>query len=117
MHFTRITAAAAGLSLLALAGCSLFGLGSESTPAPAGVGYAVGDEPLAVQAGASILAAAYVLPLFYLTWSLFRGAQAPANPWGATGLEWQTPSPPPTDNFVRTPSVTRPPYDYPKPTA
>ena len=56
MHFTRISAAAAGLSLLALTGCSLFGLGSESTPAPAGVGYAVGDEPLAVQAGASILA-------------------------------------------------------------
>jgi cytochrome c oxidase subunit 1 len=68
-------------------------------------------------AGASILAAAYVLPLFYLTWSLFRGERAPGNPWGATGLEWQSASPPPTDNFERTPRVTRPPYDYPEPAA
>ena len=68
-------------------------------------------------AGASILAIAYVLPLLYLGWSLFRGEQAPANPWGATGLEWQTASPPPTDNFPRTPHVTRPAYDYPEPAA
>jgi cytochrome c oxidase subunit 1 len=27
-------------------------------------------------------------------------------------LEWQTPSPPPTDNFEQTPIVTREPYDY-----
>jgi len=67
-------------------------------------------------AGASILAAAYILPLLYLGWSLVRGERAPSNPWGATGLEWQTPSPPPTDNFARTPRVTRPPYDYPEPT-
>jgi gamma-glutamyltranspeptidase/glutathione hydrolase len=51
-----LTAAAAGLSLLALTGCSMFGLGGDDT-APAGnTGYVVGDEPLAVQAGASILA-------------------------------------------------------------
>ncbi|HEX3862810.1 MAG TPA: cytochrome c oxidase subunit I [Stellaceae bacterium] len=68
-------------------------------------------------AGASILAAAYLLPLFYLTWSLLRGERAPGNPWGATGLEWQTASPPPTDNFARTPVITRPPYDYPEPAA
>jgi cytochrome c oxidase subunit I len=68
-------------------------------------------------AGSSILAAAYLLPLFYLTWSLFRGQNAPSNPWGATGLEWQTPSPPPTDNFARTPVVGEPPYNYPEPVA
>lgn len=68
-------------------------------------------------AGASILAIAYILPFFYLGWSLVRGARAPANPWGATGLEWQVASPPPTDNFPRTPRVTRPPYDYPEPAA
>ncbi|MFZ2008243.1 MAG: cbb3-type cytochrome c oxidase subunit I [Stellaceae bacterium] len=68
-------------------------------------------------AGASILAIAYVLPLLYLGWSLFRGERAPNNPWGATGLEWQTASPPPTDNFRQTPRVTRRPYDYPKPAA
>src|SRR6185312_17134089 len=53
-------------------------------------------------AGASILAIAYVLPLFYLGWSALRGARAPANPWHATGLEWQTSSPPPTHNFAVT---------------
>jgi cytochrome c oxidase subunit 1 len=63
-------------------------------------------------AGASILAVAYLLPLFYLTWSLFRGARATANPWRATGLEWQTASPPPPHNFERTPIVTRGPYQY-----
>jgi cytochrome c oxidase subunit I len=35
-------------------------------------------------AGASILAAAYLLPLFYLAWSLQRGERAPANPEPAT---------------------------------
>ena len=63
-------------------------------------------------AGASILAVAYLLPLLYLWWSLSRGAPAGANPWGATGLEWQTPSPPPPDNFVTQPRVDGPPYAY-----
>jgi cytochrome c oxidase subunit I len=63
--------------------------------------------------GALILAVGYVLPLVYLTWSFFRGAPAGSNPWGATGLEWQTSSPPPVDNFRETPVVTGPPYDYP----
>src|SRR6186713_1029489 len=38
-------------------------------------------------AGASILALGYLLPAFYFTYSLFKGKAAPANPWGATGLE------------------------------
>jgi len=63
-------------------------------------------------AGASILAIAYLLPLLYLGWSLFWGKRAPANPWKATGLEWQTPSPPPKHNFLATPVVHRGPYDY-----
>jgi len=66
-------------------------------------------------AGATILAAAYLLPLAYLVWSLLYGEQAPANPWRAKGLEWQTPSPPPTVNFLRTPVVTEGPYEYPPP--
>ncbi len=63
-------------------------------------------------AGASILAVGYVLPLFYLGWSLRRGPRAGANPWAATGLEWRTTSPPPPHNFDVTPTVTRPPYQY-----
>ena len=64
-------------------------------------------------AGAVILAIGYLLPLVYLTWSLTRGAKASANPWGATGLEWTVPSPPPVENFGETPIVTQEPYAYP----
>ena len=62
--------------------------------------------------GASVLAISYALPLFYLGWSLFFGRRAPANPWRATGLEWQTPSPPPEHNFETPPRVRRAPYQY-----
>jgi cytochrome c oxidase subunit 1 len=63
-------------------------------------------------AGASILAIGYALPLFYLLWSILKGDRAPANPWGATGLEWTTRSPPPPENFEATPTIVRPPYQY-----
>jgi len=63
-------------------------------------------------AGASILAVGYVLPLIYLLASLKYGKAAGPNPWIATGLEWQTPSPPPTSNFPTTPTVTAGPYEY-----
>jgi cytochrome c oxidase subunit 1 len=63
-------------------------------------------------AGATILGFGYLLPLLYLVWSMRYGAPAAANPWYASGLEWQTPSPPPTENFPATPVVTRDPYDY-----
>jgi cytochrome c oxidase subunit 1 len=63
-------------------------------------------------AGASILAVGYILPLCYLLWSLRYGEVASDNPWGATGLEWRTPSPPPTENFEETPIVTWEAYDY-----
>ena len=66
-------------------------------------------------AGASILALGYLLPLLYLPWSLFRGERASANPWDATGLEWQTASPPPSVNFLATPVVTTGPYNYKEP--
>jgi cytochrome c oxidase subunit 1 len=63
-------------------------------------------------AGASILGVGYLLPLIYFLWSLKYGKKAPANPWKATGLEWQTTSPPPKHNFAETPVVTGPPYQY-----
>jgi cytochrome c oxidase subunit I len=63
-------------------------------------------------AGATILGVGYILPLFYLIPSLWRGKRAPDNPWGATGLEWKTSSPPPPDNFPMTPIVTHEAYDY-----
>ena len=63
-------------------------------------------------AGASILAVGYVIPLIYLTYSLFRGARAAADPWGAQGLEWEIPSPPPTENFSMTPVITHGTHQY-----
>lgn len=63
-------------------------------------------------AGAVVLAAAYLMPLFYLGWSLFHGAKAPPNPWRATGLEWRTSSPPPKENFLVPPRVEQEPYGY-----
>jgi cytochrome c oxidase subunit 1 len=63
-------------------------------------------------AGAAVLALGYLLPLAYLAWSFFWGKQAAPNPWGATGLEWQTASPPPHHNFDHEPRVTSGPYGY-----
>jgi cytochrome c oxidase subunit 1 len=63
-------------------------------------------------AGASILAVGYILPLIYLLASLRSGRVAGPNPWDTTGLEWQTSSPPPKENFEEIPVVTGPPYDY-----
>ena len=63
-------------------------------------------------AGASVLGVGYVFPLCYLLWSLKYGKPAGPNPWRTTGLEWQTASPPPRDNFEITPVVTHPAYDF-----
>jgi cytochrome c oxidase subunit 1 len=63
-------------------------------------------------AGSSILGVGYLLPFFYLLPSLRSGKPAGPNPWHATGLEWQTASPPPTENFEKSPVVVRPPYQY-----
>ena len=65
-------------------------------------------------AGASILGIGYLLPLIYFIWSLRYGAIAGPNPWHATGLEWETASPPPTENFLETPVVTEEAYAYAK---
>jgi cytochrome c oxidase subunit 1 len=62
--------------------------------------------------GALVLFVAYTLPLVYLTWSLLYGKKAGRNPWAATGLEWQTASPPPKHNFAELPQVSAPPYRY-----
>jgi cytochrome c oxidase subunit I len=63
-------------------------------------------------AGAVVLAVGYLVPIWYLTRSFFCGEEAGSNPWGATGLEWKTTSPPPVHNFKTTPVVNGPPYDY-----
>ena len=62
--------------------------------------------------GATVLGIGFVVPVFYLVSSLFTGKKAGDNPWGAHGLEWQTTSPPPTENFYYDPIITDDVYDY-----
>jgi cytochrome c oxidase subunit I len=55
--------------------------------------------------GSYIMALGFVITGIYLIHSLFAGKKAPANPWGGASLEWQCTSPPPHDNFSKTPRV------------
>ncbi|MDZ4814658.1 MAG: cbb3-type cytochrome c oxidase subunit I [Verrucomicrobiota bacterium] len=46
-------------------------------------------------------------------WSIWKGRPvANDNPWDATTMEWQTPTPPPHGNFLVPPVVKRGPYEY-----
>jgi cytochrome c oxidase subunit 1 len=63
-------------------------------------------------AGASVLGVGYLLPILYFAWSLHSGKVAGPNPWKASGLEWQTQSPPLVENFTSIPIVTQDAYDY-----
>src|SRR5439155_5817581 len=63
--------------------------------------------------GSWILAVGLLLTFTYLFITLFKRKNAPANPWGARGLEWTIPSSPPVENFVKYPVVFEP-YPYGK---
>jgi cytochrome c oxidase subunit 1 len=69
---------------------------------------------VASTAGATLMAVGYILPVIYLMLSLWIGEKATDNPWDAKGLEWQTTSPPPHENFEVTPIVTEEAYNYPE---
>ena len=57
----------------------------------------------------------FILNLFI---SIKKGKKVESdNPWQATTLEWQTPTPPPHGNFDHPPTVHRGPYDYSVPGA
>jgi cytochrome c oxidase subunit 1 len=63
--------------------------------------------------GASVLGIGFILPVFYLLWSLVYGKDAGSNPWGARGLEWEVcTSPPDPHNFHEIPVVTKACYSY-----
>ena len=57
----------------------------------------------------------FIINLFY---SIKNGRKVESdNPWQATTLEWQTPTPPPHGNFEHAPEARRGPYDYSLPGA
>jgi cytochrome c oxidase subunit 1 len=68
---------------------------------------------------AGIAAVVMVFGMGMIFWNLLRSLRRPMggtaldNPWGAVTLEWQSPSPPPLENFVKAPSVPDYPYDFP----
>jgi cytochrome c oxidase subunit 1 len=62
--------------------------------------------------GAFLLAGALLLTLANLAVALKWGDPAPDNPWHSRSFEWLTRSPPPKENFARTPNLDYSPYDY-----
>jgi cytochrome c oxidase subunit 1 len=62
--------------------------------------------------GAGVLALGMLLMVCYLVHSLLAGEPAKENQWGGVTLDWQTPTPPPVENFDHQPMVTHEAYDY-----
>jgi cytochrome c oxidase subunit 1 len=61
--------------------------------------------------GAYVLGISLFITVVYLMVSLKNGKLAPRNPWGASSLEWQCPTPPPLYNFEK-PPVLHELYNY-----
>jgi cytochrome c oxidase subunit I len=60
--------------------------------------------------GLGLVQIPFIINLF---WSMKNGPKTTSdNPWDATTLEWQTPTPPPHLNFAKPPEVHRGPYEY-----
>jgi cytochrome c oxidase subunit 1 len=51
----------------------------------------------------------FIINLF---WSIKHGEKVGTNPWQATTVDWQTPTPPPHGNFATEPHIVRGPYEY-----
>ncbi len=63
--------------------------------------------------GAVFLALVQIPFIINVFWSIKHGKKVTSdNPWNATTLEWQTPTPPPHGNFAHAPTVHRGPYEY-----
>lgn len=67
---------------------------------------------------AFLLGAAQLIFIFNFFWSIKGGRKVKNdNPWDATTLEWDTPTPPPHGNFIKDIVVYRGPYEYSVPGA
>jgi cytochrome c oxidase subunit 1 len=68
-------------------------------------------------ASAFLLGATQLIFIFNFFWSMLYGKKVGRNPWDATTLEWDTPTPPPHGNFDKDITVYRGPYEYSVPGA
>ena len=86
-----------------------------------GEGYTMNQDVLVwnevISWGAWALGFFQLFFIFNFFWSIKKGKKVGDNPWQATTLEWQAPSPPPHGNFLTPPRVHRGPYDYSPPGA
>ncbi len=55
---------------------------------------------------AMLIGLGFTLPLLYFLYAIFWCKDSGPNPWDASGLEWQTMSPPPPDNFTAAPLIS-----------
>jgi cytochrome c oxidase subunit 1 len=63
--------------------------------------------------GAWFLGIAQIPFIINFFWSIRNGKKVESdNPWNATTIEWQTPTPPPHGNFSKPIEVHRGPYEY-----
>ena len=59
-----------------------------------------------------MMSSSFLFFVWNMASSWIRGPRAADNPWQASTLEWQVPSPPPEHNFPRPPVVVGHPYPY-----
>ena len=73
---------------------------------------------VSISAAAWAMLVAQVPFIVNLFWSVKHGEKVESdNPWQATTLEWETPTPPPHGNFTKEIKVYRDPYEYSVPGA
>jgi len=95
--------------------------GMNRRGADGGISYMMNQDLLVwntvISWGAWTLAFFQIFFIFNFFLSIKKGRKVSANPWDATTLEWQAPSPPPHGNFLTPPQVYRGPYEYSAPGA
>jgi cytochrome c oxidase subunit 1 len=62
--------------------------------------------------GAFILFTGLIIMFYNLIYHSRKGEVAPSNPWHGVTLEWLIPSPPPVENFDKTPVIKGKPYTF-----
>lgn len=94
-------------------GAANYSLAKVGTDAIGGLTDAIMKSNITISHAAWALGLAQIPFIINFFWSLRHGKKVTSdNPWEATTLDWQTPTPPPHGNFVAQPQVHRGPYEY-----